>query len=216
MRGRFLAIVALFALVLAISGCRKPVELQGIERIAVLTLDNYTSCQALGTEIKLELLRQIPGRLMVEVIDGAPIEADLPANAVEAALGDPAFAAGLGRRYGVDALLVGAATTYREWHDGNLGVQWVLGESLTADVRVEIGVTVAFNLRLLRLSDGTSLFYRQSAKSSSEELVFGLGRPYVSFTVSAEPHFHELREAAVHDAVRRLVGEVVKEARKRV
>ena len=202
-------------LILALlSGCTKPVALQGINRIAVLTPDNYTTCPELSADIKRELLELIPKGLAVEVIDGAAIEAELPLNGIEAALEQPGKLEALGKRYGIDALIVGAATEYLEKRDGELNISWIIGHDLDADIKMEISVAVGFNLRLRRVKDGGSVLYRQSSAAKATELAFGLGHPYISFNVSAEPRYKQLREEAVHDAVAKLLKQIREEAAK--
>ena len=206
---KYLLLFAPLLLLALLAGCDKPpVELSGIKRVAVMTLDNVTSRQELGIEIKEELLSQIPRGIAVEVIDGAAIENQLPRNGVEQALRDPARLAELGRLYGVDGFVVGTVTTYDEGHDGRLGLQWNIGQGLSADFTVEIQVSLSFNLRLVRAADGASLIYRQWAETSTDVLSFGIGRPFVSVAVSIAPHYRQLREAAINEAVRKLIREM--------
>jgi len=199
-------------LLVLLTGCNKtPVELAGIKRVAVLTLDNLTSRQELGAEIKQELMAQIPRSLAVEVVDGAAIEAGLPPNGIEAALSQPGRAAELGRRFGVDAFVVGMATTYREERDSRLNMEWSSQEGFDASMSLEIGVSLGFNLRLLRAADGSSVIYRQAADTRTEVLVFGLVHPFISFTISAQPHYQQLREEAIHQAVHELIRGIRRE-----
>ena len=202
----------LFALVLllaSVAGCRKaPVELAGIKRIAVLTPENYTKCPEIAAEIKHELLSRIPEGIAVEVIDGTPLEAQMLPTPAEVVMS--ARAADLGRQFGIDAFMLGEVTAYDESHQEHLSLRLESGSGLNADVKVDLTVNLAFNLRLVRAADGATLVYRQTAKSATEVFSFGLGQPYVSFTVSAQPLYPQLRREAVRAAVRDLLRELAK------
>ena len=106
--------------------------------------------------------------------------------------------------------VLGEVTNYAEGHQEHLNLGWGQGEGLNADVHVDLSVTVGFNLRLVRAADGGSLIYRQSSRTATEVLSFGLGRPYVSFTVSAQPIYPQLRSEAVRQAVRELFREIAR------
>ncbi|MGQ9780602.1 MAG: hypothetical protein ACUVRM_12170 [Bacillota bacterium] len=159
-----------FLLLCTLTGCRR-VEFAGIDRVAVLALDNRTSCQELGSEIKRELLRALPSRLAVEVVDGVAVEAELPPDGVEEALAWPGRAAELGARYGVDAFLVGTVTDYQEEAEERLGLQVGSEEGVRAEIRVDLKVTVGFNLKLIRAVDGTALFSRYATGSATHPLI---------------------------------------------
>ncbi len=116
----------------------------------------------------------------------------------------------VGRRHGVDAFILGEVTNYAEDHQEHLNLSWELGQGLEADAHVDLSVTVGFNLRLVRAADGGSLIYRQSSQTSTEVLSFGLGHPYISFTVSAQPIYPQLRAEAVRQAVRDLFREIAR------
>ena len=195
-------------LLLILSGCKKPVALDGVKRVAVLTLENYTNCPELGEEIKREILAQMPRDFVVEVIDGAALEAELFPTAAEAILSGRAGE--VARRHGVDAFILGEVTNYTEGHQEHLDLGWGQGQGLKADAHVDLSVTVGFNLRLVRAADGGSLIYRQSSRTATEVLSFGLGHPYVSFTISAQPVYPQLRAEAVRQAVRELFREIAR------
>ncbi|MGE5599314.1 MAG: hypothetical protein ACM3XS_08030 [Bacteroidota bacterium] len=213
---RGLAALLLAAGLLAASaGCSRPAALYGMRRIAVLALDDYTETPGLGAEVKQAILARVPRSFTLEVVDGAAIEAELPAGQVESALGDPARAAELGRKHGVDGFVVGAVTQFREGRDGALGLAWSSAEGLNASFEERITVSVAFNVRLVRAADGVSLIYRQAAAAAEKVLAFGLGHPYVSFEVSVGPHYPPLRAKAVGEAVDKLVRDLARAERKR-
>ena len=201
-----LLLLPLLAL-LPLAGCNKPVALNGIKRVAVLTIENYTKCPSLGDEIKREILAQMPKGFIVEVIDGEPLERQMLPTAAEVVMSGRA--AEIGRRYGVDAFVLGEATLYEEKHQEHLGLEFGKGK-FDADVRVDLTATVGFNLRLVRAADGASLLYRQSSQTATEALSFGLNHPYISFTVSAQPIYPQLRAEAVHNAVGELLRELAK------
>lgn len=206
---RAFAIATLLLLVL-ISGCREPVELAGIGRVAVLIPDNHTECPELSDDIKRELLSQLARKFRVEVVDGTAVEAILPRNGIDASFAEPGLAAELGAQYGVDAFIVGAVTDYREDHREQLSIGWSSAEGFEAGGKVDLVVTVAFHLRLIRAADGTPLVYRQLAESAHEVLSFGLTNPYISFALSVQPVFPQLRREAVRGAVRKMLRELAR------
>lgn len=212
MRGKLILLLSFLLALVILSGCdNAPVELAGIRRVAVLTPENYTDNRELAPLIKREILAQFPRRLAIEVIDGAEIEAVLPPNAARSALSDPEVAAGLGRKFGVDAFVIGAATTYKEDKDANIDLDWSSYRGLNAELKVLIEVSVGFNLRLLKAADGSSVIYRQAAQTSTEVLVFGLTKPFVSFDLSIQPRYKALREQAVYEAVQELLRQIRRE-----
>ncbi|NLG85458.1 MAG: hypothetical protein GX493_12830 [Firmicutes bacterium] len=205
--GRVAAVFFLLCLLLA--GCRRA-EFAGIHRVAVLTPDNRTSSQELGIEIKHELLRVLPSRLAAEVIDGAAVEAELPAGEYAAGLQIPGVAVDLGARYGVDAFLVGTVTDYREEAEEHFSLEAGTGERMKAEIRVDLRVTLGFNLTLVRAADGAVVFSRYAWGSAVHPLSLGLIPPSISLTVSAEPIYPRLRKEAIRDALQELLKEVAR------
>ena len=197
--------VALFLLlVLGLAGCRK-VEFADIHRVAVLAPDNRTSCRTLPEEIKAEVLRLLSTRLAGEAVDGAMIEAELPAGEYASALLDPVRASALGARYGVDAFLVGTVTNYREEVKKNLQLETGAGEGLKAEIRVDLAVTVGFNLTLIRAEDGGVVFSRYAEATAVHPLTIGLAPPSISLNLSAEPIYPRLRQEAIRKALEGLL-----------
>ncbi|MGE5549741.1 MAG: hypothetical protein ACM3ZC_04315 [Bacteroidota bacterium] len=207
---RLLLFVPVLLLVL-LAGCRNaPVALAGVGRLAVLTPENYTDCPEIAAEIKNELLARLPGRIAAEVIDGAPFEAGMLPTPAEVVMG--ARAADLGRQYGIDAFILGEVTAYDESHREHLRLAFGSESDFSADFKVDLAVDLAFNLRLVRAADGATLIYRQAAESATEVFSFGLGRPYISFTVSVQPLYPQLRREAARNAVRDLLRKLARES----
>lgn len=209
------ALLLVAALLVTMAGCSRLDVLYGMRRIAVLTPEDYTHTEGLGAEVKQAILDRVPRSFTVEVVDGAAVEAELPAGELASALSDATRAAELGRKHGVDGFVVGEVTQYREGRAGNLGFAWSNTEGFNASFEERITVSVAFNVRLVRAADGVSLIYRQAADTAEQVLAFGLGHPYISFEASIGPHYPELRAKAVGEAAGRLVRDLVKAEKKR-
>lgn len=203
-----------FLLCLLLAGCKEepPAELAGIKRVAVLALDNAAACPEdvdLGRLVKDHLLASLSRRFAVEVIDGAPFEAEWPDRA---ATPDPAVLSELGGRHGVDGIVTGAITAYQERRDGTLGVlDWSDAEDRRVGIKVKLQVDVAFNLRLLRVADGSSLFYRNASGQAWRWITLDPKHPVFSIAVFLRPHFEELRDAAIRAAVNDLLRSIARE-----
>lgn len=202
------------AFCLFLAGCKEepPAELAGIRRVAVLALENGAACPEgvdPGRLVKDQLLAHLSRRFALEVIDGAPCEEELRNRT---APWDPAFLADLGRRNDVDGLVTGTITEYRERREGALGVlEWYDPEDRRVGVKIKLQVEVAFNLRLLRTADGASVFHRRAAGRAWRWITLDPKHPVFSMAMFLQPHFEELRVAAVRQAVDDLLRNVARE-----
>lgn len=214
MRKAIFVSLSLALLLVLVTGCNNPpVELAGIKRVAVMSMDSAWHQPMLGRAIKYELLASIPRRFAIEVIDGAALEAEFQGVNLETVLARPEAAAELGRRYGVDGFVVGTVTAYEELRDGRLGVihEWTEEDRSHLGMRINLGVQLAFNTRLVRADDGSSLFYRQASGFASRSITLDPKRPFLSMLNLFEPHFAELRDQAVRRAVHDLIWDLVRE-----
>ena len=196
------------ALLVLFAGCQGPVELAGVRRVAVLTADPGHGPSALGLEIKREFLAQLPRRFTVEVIDGAPIEAQLPLG-FQYSPPDTARIAALCKAYGADAFILTSVTRYEKRGDGRVGLLDAFDASMRRPgVKLELGVDLAFNATLIRAEDGHPLFGRSAHGSSFHRITLDPRHPLMSLHELLEPHFDQVRREAVRSAVYRLLREI--------
>ncbi len=199
---------------LGLVGCAPPVQLAGIHRVAVMTPDIKQGPAIMAGEVKRGLLSRVPRRFAFEVVDGTQIESmALGTAGGQIAIGDLGKVASICERNGIDALLLTSVTSYEETRTSYMSVIASGDPQVRLGIQIELGVNLTLNATLIKIKDLSIVFSQSAPGTASRHATLDPKYPLASLNNLLAPHFEQLRQSAIRNAIYILTRQAAREFR---